>query len=86
MYLTKSIDSNVDVESPRAKHPRRYLTSAQVCERYGGRSQMWLWRRLKHDPRFPRPLIIGNRKHFLIEELDAYDDACRAHCMRSSEE
>jgi predicted DNA-binding transcriptional regulator AlpA len=56
---------------------RRYLTAPQVCERYGGRSAMWLWRRLKNDPRFPRPLKIGNRSHFEVSELDAYDDACR---------
>jgi hypothetical protein len=27
----------------------RYLTAAQVRERYGGVSDMWLWRRLNQD-------------------------------------
>ena len=32
---------------------KRYLTGPQVCERYGGRSLVWLWRKLKADPNFP---------------------------------
>jgi predicted DNA-binding transcriptional regulator AlpA len=57
---------------------RRYLTSAQTCARYGGKSVTWLWRRVKHDPSFPKPLKIHNRLYFEIGELDAYDDAVRA--------
>ena len=38
---------------------RSYSTGPQVRKRYGGRSAMWLWRKLKYDPRFPRPLDDG---------------------------
>ena len=59
---------------------KRYSTAKQVCERYGCRSDMWLWRILKNDPRFPRPMTLGHGKIRLFddEELDAYDDLCKA--------
>ena len=57
---------------------KRRLPSRQVRERYGGRSAMWIWRRLKYDPKFPRPIVISGRQYFDEAELDAYDDACRA--------
>ena len=58
------------------KRGRHYLTSAQVRERYGGRSGVWLWRKLRYDATFPRPLVTGNSKLRLWDEeaLDAYDD------------
>jgi predicted DNA-binding transcriptional regulator AlpA len=58
--------------------PRTYLTATQVRARYGGRSSMWLWRKLKHDPSFPRPLVMGrSTRLFSVDELDAYDDSLR---------
>jgi hypothetical protein len=56
---------------------KRYLTGPQTCERYGGKHATWLWRRVKFDPNFPKPLKIHNRLYFEVGELDAYDDACR---------
>ena len=64
--------------SPSAPR-KRYSTSRQVRERYGGRSAMWLWRKLKYDPRFPRPLKMGpNLRLFDDQALDSYDAALRA--------
>jgi predicted DNA-binding transcriptional regulator AlpA len=59
---------------------KRYSTARQVCDRYGGRSDMWLWRILKNDPRFPRPMTTGPGKLRLFDDddLDAYDDIVRA--------
>jgi predicted DNA-binding transcriptional regulator AlpA len=65
------------VKEASPKHRKRYLTGPQVLERYGGRSSMWLWRRTRFDPNFPRPIVIGGRKHFDEDELDAYDAASR---------
>jgi predicted DNA-binding transcriptional regulator AlpA len=65
---------------------KRYLTGPQVLDRYGGRSAMWLWRRMHFDPLFPRPTVIGNRNYFDESELDAYDAAARKeaqHAMAS---
>ena len=55
--------------------PKRYSTAAQVRSRYGDVSAMWVWRRVKHDPEFPRPLIISGRQYFDLDQLDAYDAA-----------
>jgi hypothetical protein len=53
---------------------KRYSTSRQVRKRYGDRSGMWLWRKLKYDPKFPRPMLMGrNLRLFDDDELDAYD-------------
>jgi hypothetical protein len=64
------------------KTQKRYATASQVRERYGGRSAMWLWRRMKDDPRFPKPLVIAKRLYFDLDLLDAYDQGAR----RSSDE
>ena len=65
--------------TPTAPRKRSYSTSRQVRQRYGNRSAMWLWRKLKHDPRFPRPLAMGPNLHLFEDEaLDQYDDALRA--------
>jgi predicted DNA-binding transcriptional regulator AlpA len=50
-----------------------WLTSNQVCARYGAKSQMWLWRKIKRDPDFPKPVYFGRMMMFLVAELDAYD-------------
>jgi predicted DNA-binding transcriptional regulator AlpA len=50
-----------------------WLTSNQVCARYGGKSQMWLWRKIKRNPDFPKPVYFGRMMMFLVAELDAYD-------------
>jgi predicted DNA-binding transcriptional regulator AlpA len=64
-----------------AKLPqRRRLTASQVLARYGGASEMWLWRRvngLGGDATFPRPIVICGRRFFDEAELDAYDEAHR---------
>lgn len=52
-----------------------WITSNQVCERYGGRSQMWLWRRIKTDAAFPKPTYMGRMQFFFVAALDAYDRA-----------
>ena len=69
---------NTELQTKR-KRKRSYSTATQVRERYGNRSAMWLWRKLRDDPRFPRPLDMGrNLKLFDDAELDAYDLALRA--------
>ena len=58
---------------------RSYSTGPQVRKRYGRPLAMWLWRKLKYDPKFPRPLLMGkNLRLFDDEALDSYDDALRA--------
>jgi predicted DNA-binding transcriptional regulator AlpA len=66
------------------KHPRRYLAAPHVRERYDGRSAMWLWRKLKHDTKFPRPVVISGRRFFDESELDAYDEASRMEATNAT--
>jgi predicted DNA-binding transcriptional regulator AlpA len=34
---------------------------------------MWLWRRIKDDPDFPKPVYMGRRRLFSLAALDDYD-------------
>ena len=49
-----------------------YLTAAQVKARYGRASDMWLWRRLRHD-NFPQPIRLaggGSRSRRMWRRVD----------------
>ena len=50
-----------------------WITSNQVRARYGGKSDMWLWRKIKHDPDFPKPTYDGRLMQFSVPALDDYD-------------
>ncbi len=45
------------------------LDSAGVRAKFGGRSDMWLWRRIK-DGTLPRPLLIAGRRYWRSDELE----------------
>jgi predicted DNA-binding transcriptional regulator AlpA len=60
------------------RYQKRYLTGPQVRRRYGNKSHVWLWRQIKFNPDFPKPIDINGRHHFDENEMDAYDEACRA--------
>lgn len=49
------------------------IPTAQVRARYGGVSHMWVERRLKDDPNFPRPLYIAKRRFWRLGELIAWE-------------
>jgi predicted DNA-binding transcriptional regulator AlpA len=51
------------------------LTAPKVCKRYGGRSDMWLWRQLRNDPDFPKPLLINGRRYWWLSRLRRYEAA-----------
>ena len=55
----------------------RYINSKQLRARYGGVSDMWIWRRLTDDPSFPRPDVISRRRFWKVKDLDAWDNARR---------
>jgi hypothetical protein len=52
-----------------------WISARQVCQRYGGRSHMWLDRKLRNNPDFPRPAYDGRIRIFRVAELDDYDRA-----------
>jgi len=62
------------------KTEKRYLTAAQLRERYGSVSHMWIERRLKSDPTFPRPVKLGGSglRMFDLEQIEVWERACAA--------
>jgi predicted DNA-binding transcriptional regulator AlpA len=60
---------------------KRYIKAAAVCERYGGISNMTLWRWLNAPgSAFPRPMYVGRYRLWDVAALDAYDRECAARC------
>ena len=55
-----------------------FLTAAQVRARYGGVSDMAIWRWL-HDPKlaFPQPMRINRRRFWQLADLDGFDQRQR---------
>jgi predicted DNA-binding transcriptional regulator AlpA len=57
---------------------KRYLTAAQLRERYGGRSEMWIERIMQRDAKFPRPIRIGRFRFWAVDEIEAFERAAGA--------
>jgi predicted DNA-binding transcriptional regulator AlpA len=57
---------------------KKWKTTRQVQVRYGDVSHMWIERRLKDDPDFPRPVKFGRLRFWDEDELDSYDRICAA--------
>jgi predicted DNA-binding transcriptional regulator AlpA len=54
--------------------PKKFLTVNQLTERWGDCSRMLIERRLREDPRFPRPMRLGGRlRLFAEDEVEAYE-------------
>jgi predicted DNA-binding transcriptional regulator AlpA len=53
-----------------------FLTAVQVRQRYGDASDMWLWRLLRDDSNFPRPIEIRKRRYWKLSDLIAWERAC----------
>lgn len=58
--------------------PNVLIPTAQVRARYGNVSHMWVERRLKDDPDFPRPLYIAKRRFWRLGELAAWERSVAA--------
>ena len=48
------------------------ITSAAVREKLGNCSDMTIWRKLKNDPDFPRPKVMGGRRFWWQSDILAY--------------
>jgi len=60
-----------------------YITAPQLRERFGGRSDVWLWR-LLNDNRadFPRPVMVRGQRYFRMAEVEAWEEANRSKPKR----
>jgi hypothetical protein len=64
-----------------------YLTVAQLRQRYGSVSHMWVERKLKSDPDFPRPVTFGSSfRFFRFDEIEAYERLCATKAIRGKGE
>ncbi|MCX7348711.1 MAG: transcriptional regulator [Alphaproteobacteria bacterium] len=63
-------------QSSASSTPQVFLSSAQVRHRYGGRSQMALWRWLR-DPAmgFPQPVYFGRLRFWRLDALQQWERA-----------
>jgi hypothetical protein len=51
----------------------RMMPTPEVQRRYGQVSHMWVERRLKGDPTFPRPIYISKRRYWRVADLVAWE-------------
>lgn len=58
-----------------ADDPNALIRTSQLRAPYGGVSRMWVERRLKDDPAFPRPLYIAKNRFWQLSELVAWERA-----------
>ncbi|ULR43654.1 DNA-binding protein [Rhizobium sp. K102] len=64
---------------------KRYLTQPQLRERYGGVSDMTIWRWIRAG-RIPEPALFANRKYFAEDELDEADRRAKTEYRRAQAE
>lgn len=50
------------------------VPASAVRKKLGNVSDMTLWRRLKHDPQFPRPIVMAGRRYWWESTIDKYID------------
>lgn len=51
-----------------------YVPAAKVRERYGGISDMSLWRWVRNpEMGFPQPLTINRRRYWCLRELEVWE-------------
>ena len=56
-----------------------YITAPQLRKRFGGRSDVWLWRLLNDEQaNFPRPVIVRRCRYFPLSEIEAWEASNRA--------
>src|ERR1035437_3321534 len=61
-----------------------YISAPQVCDRYGGRSHMWLGRKLQNDTQISRTRYFGRLRFFEISELENYERTSAARPVENA--
>ena len=63
-----------------------YITAPQLRVRFGGRSDMWLWRLLNDEQaNFPRPVMVRGVRYFQLLEVQQWEEVNRAKPKASFE-
>ena len=76
MKKPKTITQGTDSRARAQRDPDALLTTAQLSDRWGGKSPMTFWR-YERDPSldFPKPIRIKRRKHWRIGEIEEFEAA-----------
>jgi hypothetical protein len=53
--------------------PLCFVNSRQLKQRYGGVSDMWVFRRLRDDSGFPQPMLIRGRRFWRLSDLAKWE-------------
>ena len=62
-----------------------YLTAPQLRKRFGGRSDVWLWRLLNdHRANFPKPVIVRSQRYFPLSEIEAWEECNRVQSKQEA--
>ena len=62
---------------------KQFIGIRAVRQRYGGRSHMWIERKLANDPTFPKPHTFGGRlRLWAVDELEKWERECAARETR----
>jgi hypothetical protein len=56
-----------------ATSERKFIGMTKLRERWNDCSHMFIERKIKSDPRFPRVYRIGRRRLFALDEIEAYE-------------
>ena len=65
------------VQPPAVPAGAVYITTAQLRQRYGNLSHMWVERKLRNDPEFPRPVCFGSSfRFFKLADVEDYERRC----------
>ena len=73
----QSICSTFPADSKSRSGGRRFLTTAQLRELFGGCSEMSIWRWRRQFPDFPKPAIVNKRHLYPEDEALAFLESRR---------
>ena len=63
---------------PSIPDTQTYMPGSQVLRRYGRKNPVWLWRLLRNDPTFPKPIkLSGNQNYWLVSDLEQWEASKR---------
>lgn len=54
-------------------HRPEFINTRQLRKRYGDVSHMWVERRKKDDPTFPKPVYFGTRRYWNVRALEVWE-------------
>jgi hypothetical protein len=60
------------------KRKRKFIGMVELRERWNNCSHMFVERKIKNDPRFPKVYHIGRHRFFDEGELERYEQLCVA--------